>query len=658
MKKNKHKKNTPQKNTNTKRVTGTISVHPRGFGFVVPDDPEHADVFVPRRHLRGAVSQDRVEVNVNAEDAKGFSGEVTQILERGLTEITGTFQIAKSGDYGIRPMRRELPEFIPLVGTDENEKRLDELPEDEWILAHLHHPERTGEELVAEFLDVISEGKGIEDDLNAVMTEFNLLPPYDTEANRRAADTQPVEIKRETVENHFTVTIDPVDAKDFDDAISIRLDTANHDTAEIGVHIVDLAAYIQPGSELDKLAAERGFTSYLPGKTLHMLPPALAAHRCSLIEGQEKLAHSVFFKIDRETGVIQESRRCHTRLVVDRRLSFDQAQACIENQPEEELDTTSIKAVQAIWKIAEKMRARRAKTEQFLAIETPEIRIVCDEPPRRIEGMKKVVPCEAHHLVEEFMLAANVAVAMELNQRDIPALYRTHGEPMKSDIEEFRQALADLPGIKTPRLDSRQAMNQFLIKHQTGRALDEVVVGLFLRTMQRAAYSAKCEPHFGLGKTHYSHFTSPIRRYPDLFIHQQLFALDTGKTPHSKDECATVAARCTALEENNDEAYYAALDRLKIRYAARLRLDEGAENYEAVVTKLTEDGLLVYIPELGLFGRVQRKDLGQSELHHGAKGRRMSSRKAGKTFKAGHVLYVKIKQTDTTRGTIDFKLSG
>ena len=191
------------------------------------------------------------------------------------------------------------------------------------------------------------------------------------------------------------------------------------------------------------------------------------------------------------------------------------------------------------------------------------------------ESLKKVEPSESHHLVEE-----------------------------------FRQAVSGLPGIQPPRLDSRAGMNQFLKKHQTGKTIDEVVVGLFLRTMQRAVYSAEHAPHFGLGKDDYSHFTYPIRRYPDLFVHQQLFALDSGNSPHSHDDCAAIATRCSGLEENNDQAYYAAFDHLKIRYAAKLRLDEGAENYEAVVTKLVEDGLVVYVPMLGLFGRVPREDLG------------------------------------------------
>ncbi len=627
------------------KVEGIISVHPRGFGFVSTD--QEKDVFIPPPHVNTALSADRVQVRIESEDERGPVGKVEKIIERGHTEIIGVLAIdIHTDEPAIRPLRRDLPEFIPLDLTppvkekgQKQGKTISQKPEEgDWIAVQLVFPRKSSQELRAGFLRVIAKPGTIAADLDAIVAEFGLLPPYSMSENRRAAAVKPVSIERERIEpSAVIVTIDPEDAKDFDDAVSLH-PGPTAETMVAGVHIADVAAYIEPGSELDQAAAQRGFTAYLPGRTLHMLPPALAAEQCSLSEGVENLAHSVFLTIDCNTGEVLDSRRCHSRLTVTKRLSFEQVQALIDGESPTAIPENVASAVLSLHHLAATMRRHRAKSEQFLQLETREVRIVCDESAARITGLKRMTASAADHLVEEFMLAANVATAEELRRRELGALYRIHPEPKPVDIEEFVKWTREIGlGRSTGRLDSRKSVNNFLSRIKQ-RHDAEIVTSMFLRTLSRATYSAAPGLHYGLGKESYCHFTSPIRRYSDLLVHQQLWAADQGKNGRSHEECTRTAKLCTNLEKNNDDANFAALDRLKIRYIQELRMQGERLIYEGIVSRITGEGLLVFLPDLGIFGTMPKKAVPRKS--------------SGKVWKSGNLVYVKVHKANPVRGQL------
>jgi ribonuclease R len=252
------------------------------------------------------------------------------------------------------------------------------------------------------------------------------------------------------------------------------------------------------------------------------------------------------------------------------------------------------------------------------------------------------------------MLAANTAVAEELLERDIPGLFRVHAEPKDDDLQEFRAWTADVLGVSVKRLVDRDKLNSFLAS-LADSPLKEVVLSAFLRVMPRAGYSEACTGHFGLGKERYAHFTSPIRRYPDLLVHQQLLNADMGRSVRSQQDCAEIGAHCTDTESNIDSAYYAAVDRLKIRYVEQQRLSSSGVCYEASVCRLLSDGLLMYIPELGMQGFLPGRSLSDGPYRLNRATKSFRSSRSGKNYKCGDVMYVQVRRADTVRGELSLE---
>lgn len=630
---------------NTDTVPGTLTVTSRGFGFVRPDhDPDgQGDIFIPQKGLHTALSRDHVLVAIDdRDDPRGASGHIVKVLEARRREVVGTFTMLEGFSY-VRPMHRDMPEYIPLVCPDQTEEEWP--PEDgSWILVELLPRQSSRDPLEAQFLRTINADDTLSADLDAIVVEFDLPAPYTRKQEKEAEHLEPRQIEREDCTGITIMTIDPVDAKDFDDGISIQ-PGPDKGTVTVGVHIADVAAYIAPGDPLDEEARSRGFTAYLPGRTLPMLPHPLAAELCSLRENQDRQAHSVFLDINEKTGEVLRARRTRSMVRVAKRLSFDEVQHFIETEENADWPKAVRQGLLRLVRLATQMRMRRAETEKFLLIDAADVRVRCTENPPRILGLEKQEQNEAHALVEEYMLAANSAVAEELQRRKIPGLYRVHPEPNGKDLEEFRTWLSDSLSLKAGSLSSREDMNRFLDGHR-GSAVGTAIGAAFLRTMQRASYAAEPALHFGLGKTLYSHFTSPIRRYSDTLVHQQLWEADTGGTLRSVDECEEVAALVTELESKVDEACFAAQDRLKLRYLEER--DEAGENMmlEGVVTRVFAERSMLYVPDLGLNGVLP---------HGGGHARKVRARKAPAPPRPGDVIYVEPDTTDLVRNELQFR---
>ncbi len=620
-------------------ASGILSVTHSGYGFIKVTDPEGIpDIFVPPHFLHQALSGDQVRAAwTPGEDGRGPVGEILAVEAPGRKEFVGEVLAGRI----IRPLDRSLPDAIPLAGGMKGSHRGD------WVRLKLL---RTDEGHAAAITSTIGKAGSIKGDLDAVCAEYHLEPAYSAEEDAAAAAVVSREIERENLCRRFTVTIDPTDAKDFDDAISIAPGKTRQ-LLEVGVHIADVAAWVAPKSPLDQGAYKRSFTAYLPGRTLPMLPKTLTAH-ISMHENTDCPAHSVIFQIERSTGKIVEFRRCHTTVRIARRLDYETVQNFIDGKSiPEGWSKVFCSKMKLLVGITQKMRELRAKTDRFLDLALPEIRVLCDENADQISGMGTKIQRESEFIVEECMLAANSAVGQELRRIGVAGLYRVHAEPEPDKLMEFEGQIADNFGISTGDLSNRENCLRFLAELPDGPR-KMLILNMFLRSLPRAGYAEEPGLHFGLGKNFYCHFTSPIRRYPDLTVHQQLWNFDKKQRTRPAASMKSLAEYVSAKEENNDNAFFAASDRLKLRYLAE-QLERTGENfYEGIVAKITSGGFLAEIPEIGIYGFIPRENLPQNISRRGG---HMIDTRGRREYRIGDYVYLRLSQIDVARGSAEFK---
>lgn len=638
-------------------IRGTITLTSGGLGFVTPQgvveaDEKVQDIFIPPQFINSAMDGDVVEVELLPErdiiptsSDRGPAGRVRNIIDRARDTVVGELL---SG-HKVRALNRRIGEEIKVSGSLNGAKR------GEWVEVKLLHNEYASPnaEHKGTIIDRISEAGSIKGDLDAICREFELPPAYTEEDNNEVSQLKPREIKRVDLRDRITATIDPFDAKDFDDAISVAT-TENEAELELGVHIADVAAWIAPGSKWDKEAYKRSFTSYLPGRTLPMLPKKLTA-AISLTADGDSMAHTILFTVNKYSGRIVSAKRCHSIIKVDKRLNYDEVQEYIEDGTRgDDWSDDLCATLDTLLKLFRNMRKNRQKHEDFLEMAIPETRVLCNEDEDKIIGIVHKEQREADQLIEEFMLAANSQVAVEMEQKSIPGLYRVHPEPDPEKLAEFSEIAMETFGIYPGDLSNRSVCNQFL-KNLPDDPRKPAILSAFLRSMARAMYEAKPDLHFGLGKTRYSHFTSPIRRYSDLMVHQQLWAKEVGGEMRSAQTAEKVAEHCTDKEMNCDEAYFTANDRLKLRYLEQ-ELAGGKENlHEGIVSKIISSGMLVDIEDLGIYGFVPMEKLGGNFRKS---GNQLVDRTANKSFQCGDFIMLALSHIDLDRGSAVFKAVG
>jgi ribonuclease R len=634
-------------------LTGKISLTGSGLGFVSPfnsesePDENAQDIFIPPQFVSSAMNGDIVEVELipDREPAgpdRGPVGRVNAIIDRARDSLVGKIV---SG-HKVRPVNKRISEDIQISGSLNGAKR------GEWVKIKLLHNKsgRPGTPHMGTVTERIGEAGSIKSDLDAVCKEFDLSPPYTPEENEAAGQIRPRQIKRVDLRDRITITIDPFDAKDFDDAVSVA-PTENDSELEVGVHIADVAAWISPGSKWDKAAYERSFTSYLPGRTLPMLPKTLTA-AISLTADGDSSAHTVLFTVNKHSGRIVAAKRFHSTIKVDKRLNYDEVQDYIDDGVKgDDWSAETCTALDTLIKVFRNMRRIRQKNEDFLMMAIPETRVLCDEDADKIIGIVHKEQREADQLIEEFMLAANTQVAIELADRSIPGLFRVHPEPDPEKLAEFSEIAMETFGIYPGDLSNRTVCNQFL-RNLPDDPRRPAILGAFLRSMARAVYEAKPDLHFGLGKTRYSHFTSPIRRYSDLMVHQQLWEKEVSGPMRSNRDAEKIAEHCTEKEANNDDAYFTANDRLKLRYLEQEMADGRDNLHEAVVAKILAAGMLVDIQDMGIYGFVPLENLGGNFRRA---GNQLVDRSAGESFKCGDYVMLALSHIDLDRGSAVFK---
>lgn len=632
---------------------GRVTITPHGFGFVKLADAKEddKDIFIPAKHVNSAMDGDTVKIKIFEKDKstseKGPSGIIYEIIERFRPGIVGEL-ISGKGGLALRPLNRRIPDNIKVVGSTKGAVKGD------WVKANIKYKgdvESKHAVTVCEIDNVIGKSGDMTADMMAIIQEFNIMAPYTEEENLKAMELEAREIKREDLTTHFCITIDPHDAKDFDDSVSFMPGKSSSECI-IGVHISDVASYIAPGSFFDKEARERGFSAYIPGNTLPMLPKGLTK-RMSLTIDKDSLAHTVLLTVNMKTGEIKNYKRMHSTIRIRNRLNFGQVEEYIKSQKKDESwDKALTDNLDKLIEIYRVMREYRNINEKFLDMRTTEIRVLRDDATGEIFGIERKKQGEADQLVEEYMLAANSVVARELTNKKIPGIYRIHPEPDEEKIDEFSNFVADVFKISTGDLSSGRIACKAFLEKIRDQSYEEIITSAFLRALSRAIYSEKPSIHYGLGKGLYSHFTSPIRRYSDLTTHQQLWDADTTGKVRTEEEMARAALDCTEKEKNTDNAYFAANDRLKLHYLNKLMMEDKLEVYESVIRHISSVSIFVDILSLGISGCVP---ISYMKGDYRKAKSKLSAERGSSSYKAGDTVFVQLEKIDFVKGDAVFR---
>ncbi|MFC1452285.1 ribonuclease R [Verrucomicrobiota bacterium] len=651
-------------------VTGPLVALRSGKGLV---ESEGDTVFVAQEDLSTALPGDRVVVRKQAEarpDERRRSnrrprpaaktrtdratGKVIRILERARRDIVGTLRTTKAFLYvvPVDPVYKKdfyVPEACGAVEGDRVVIRFTG-----WENRHVS-PE-------AEVVEVIGPADEARFDTLAIMRHHGLKDEFPEAVMRQAESASKMMEKpgqRLDLRGRLLFTIDPKRARDFDDAVSLETDEQGRSV--VGVHIADVAHFVGPDTPLDREARRRGNSVYFPDKVIPMLPEQLSNVICSLNPRQDRLAFSVFMTVDGQGQVVHaEFARSMIRSVL--RLTYEQAFSVLNTAGPEgggEGEGPPVAGLAAVPEvvpalcrmntIAREMRARRFRS-YALDLEVPECEIRLDAKgmPREI---RRVEHDQAHQLIEEFMIAANEAVAREIWKRRVPLISRVHGPPDKDRIAALTQELQDL-GFAPGDLTRPKGLAEFLGSLE-GNPMAHYVRILVLKAMKRAAYDASAKGHFGLAKKFYAHFTSPIRRYADLTVHRQLAALLAGVPPeHTKGDLSAAAAGCTRTEEIADEAARSLIEIKKLRYLAGQISSRRRKAYDATVVSVTNFGLFVDVLDIQVQGLVHVASISDRFVRYDQRTRTLHAPK--RVYRVGSVIRVKVSKVDMDSRRVDF----
>lgn len=627
---------------------GTLRVNPRGFGFVVSPDHPGEDVFVPGRLLFGATNEDQVLVWVRrVHDAPGPEGRIMDVVRRAHTHLVGRLDRAKSGGWRVIP--RDLRQPMVWVSRTPNRGRFQSglivsCRITEWPL----DPKRPVRGEVEEILGAW-DAPGV--DIRALMVERHLKAEFPEEVVAEA-QALPDAVReedlrgREDLRDRLIVTIDGSDAKDLDDAISIdRTDTG----FVVGVHIADVSYYVPEDSALDREARRRGTSVYLVDRVIPMLPERLSNGIASLNPGVPRLTLTAWIFLD-ESGKRTGVRITRSVIQSRHRLTYDQVNAVLEGR--DKVDAPLADLLRHAAQVRELLRARRIK-RGAVDFDLPEAKVVLDESGRPVD----IVPRSrgvAESLIEELMLLANEAVAGELIRHRLPGLFRVHDEPGDDKMGQFRELIGAL-GYRLPTTVTPKSL-QKVLDEVKNKPEERVVNSALLRSMKQARYGPVNTGHFGLASKEYAHFTSPIRRYPDLWVHRVLSQFIDG-TLRGADRTRLetivneVGEQSSARER---EAMEAERNSVEMKQAEYMKERLG-EEYRAVISGVTNFGIFVELPNL-IEGLVRMEDLPRDYWVFDPVHYRLTGERTGRVFQLGQEVDVVLAAVDVALRRIDFRL--
>jgi ribonuclease R len=628
------------------------------FAFVVVDG-EAKDVFIDAHDLNGAMDGDTVKIAVwKGSKRKDFrpEGEVLEVVERKRQEIVGTIDV-KTKYALVTPDSRRIYQriFIPqtaLAGATTGDKV---------IVKITHWVTDIEEDLEGEVVRILGKAGEHQTEMHAILAEFGLPSHFpeeiNVEANAIPENILDTEIaKRRDMRGILTFTIDPADAKDFDDALSIQY--LKNGNIEIGVHIADVSHYVRPNTGLDKEAFRRGTSVYLVDRVVPMLPEKLSNNLCSLRPHEDKLTFSAIFELDTHANI---HKQWFGRTVIhsDQRFAYEEAQVLLETMIDEDEPINPLhQALVTLNQLALKLRAERF-AKGAINFETVEVKFLLDENGTPLSVYQKERK-DAHKLIEEFMLLANKKVAeyvYNLSKKDPhpTMVYRIHEAPNIEKLKSFSQFVRKFGyqlKVSEENLQVANALNGLMTAVE-GRPEQNILESLAIRTMAKARYSTEETGHFGLAFQHYSHFTSPIRRYPDVIAHRLLqHYLDKGVSV----ERAKVEGECKFTSDRERVAAEAERASIKYKQVEFMSLKDKTQVFEGVISGLTEFGMFVEIKETACEGLVRMTDLPDDYYELDQENYRIVGKRNGKVFTFGDVVSVQIKECNLAKRSMDLLL--
>lgn len=634
---------------------GVFIGNPRGFGFVETGEDEE-DIFIPADSVNTALHQDKVQVLLKKEQKSGKrrEGVILKILERGTAEVVGTFQ--REGDYG----------FV----VCDNQK----LSRDIYISARNSHGVRDGEKVVAQIIDYGTERRKPEGkitevlgnihapgtDILAIVKSLNIPSEFPVRVMNQAMRVPDHVLDadwdgREDLTGLMTVTIDGEDAKDLDDAVSL---TKEGNIYHLGVHIADVSNYVQGGSALDKEALKRGTSVYLADRVIPMLPERLSNGICSLNQGVDRLALSCLMDIDGQGNIVAH-KITESVIRVDRRMSYEQVRSILEDG-ETETSREYREFVPMFFLMRELSQLLRSRRHHRGSIdfEFPESKIILNGAGRAIDVRPYEANC-ATEIIEDFMLMANETVAREYCKGEYPFVYRTHENPDPEKVEELLTLLHHQEiQVRKSREEITPKEIQEILESIQGLPNETMISRLTLRTMKQAKYTTECSGHFGLAARYYCHFTSPIRRYPDLQIHRIIRdnlrgrLQREGKTEHYREILEEVARQSSVCERRAQEAERES-DKLKKAEYMSYHL---GEEFDGIISGVTGYGLYVELSNT-VEGLVHVTSLRDDYYEFDQEAYELRGQLTKKIYHLGQKVRVRVADADAMKRTVDFTLA-
>ena len=640
-------------------VTGRIQVHPRGFGFVTPDhavDGLAGDVYIAGTSLNQAMHGDRVVVRVERRSDPGRAeGRILRIVKRAAAQLIGRFDADAAGTGYVVPVDRRLPMDVHVPPADRGAARAGDMVVA--VLTRFPTPTRSPAGRVVEVLGTV-DTPGV--DVRVVLRAHGIPDAHDpgavAEAQRLGDVVRPADRRRRTDFRRLTtVTIDGETARDFDDAVT--LEPLAGGNVRLGVHIADVSHYVAEGSALDRDARERGTSVYFPDRAVHMLPSELSTGLCSLKPGVDRLVQSCLMEVDGAGRVVQYE--IHDGIVhSDARMTYTDVDALLTDpgSPAGERYAELVPFLQGMGALSAVLTERRRR-RGAIDFDVPVARFRRDDAGR-VEAIVADERTTAHRIIEECMLLANETVAEHLLREEAPALFRVHERPDPARVEAFEEFATSLGhSLAAPPAAATPGHFQRLIERVRGTPEERPVARLMLRTMRLARYEADNLGHFGLAAASYTHFTSPIRRYPDLVVHRALRAsrrgARTARTRRWMEALPEIARRTSELERRAEEAERELVHWQMVRFMA----DKVGDEFTGYVVGVTAFGLFVELVEQFVEGLVHVSSMADDYYRYVERRHLWQGESTGKTYRLGDRVRVRLVRVDVEHRRLDLALT-
>jgi len=629
-------------------IIGRVDMTADGSAYIIPEDEFEKDVFVAPRKLRNALHGDTVKAYVFAKkDGRKNDGEIVEIIKRAKSDFTGVIKISDRFAFFIADDKKMLHDiFVPLgdiLGAKNGQR----------VLVSLTDWPEGAKNPIGTVKHVLGDQGENNTEMNAILAQYgfplSFPPQVEKEANAIPEEIPAEEIsKRRDFRSVLTFTIDPADAKDFDDAISYqKLPNGNH---EIGVHIADVSHYVLQGTDLDKEAYSRATSVYLVDRVIPMLPERLSNGVCSLRPHEDKLCFAAVFELDEQANIVSEWFG-RTAIHSDRRFSYEEAQEVIENKTGD-YATEILK----LNELAYILRDRKFKNGA-ISFESTEVKFKLDESGKPI-GVYVKERKDAHKLIEDYMLLANRKVAefiakKQKGEKKLTFVYRVHDSPNMETLNTFAN-FASRFGYKVNTKSDKEIAKSLnsLMADVEGKKEQNILTSLAIRSMAKAIYTTKKTSHYGLAFEYYTHFTSPIRRYPDVMAHRLLQTyLDGGKSADA-EFYEVASAHSSAMEKRAAEA-----ERASIKYKQAEYLENNiGEVYKGIISGVTEWGMYVEIEENKCEGMIRLRDISDDFYVLDEKNYCIVGQRKKKKYQLGDEVMIRVKKVDLAKRQIDFSL--